>query len=289
MSRRTTSAPSADEIMREVLNDLRGVLLGIACQIVVITGDDEQAEAILGIPLEDFSLGNMPGDVDTQLRNIDLGRFWIARQIERACAFALQTGTAAERNAFDEDDWNDLAVFLDGAPRSSFAGEATALENEDSALRRTLEAALARMHLLHGGALTIRELSLLAGISETAVRTSLSADGTKTEGKPARVSTELAEPWLLRRRGFVPTLRLEGEMEAASPLIVEIRTLLSERQMDVEDLVAKAEVDASWLKGLLSGDPVACDVERFCRLASALGVEPAAFAGRAVEALLRAR
>lgn len=289
MSRRTSSAPSADEIMDEVLHDLRGVLLGIACQIVVTTGEDEQAETFLGISLENFSLGSMPGDVETQLRNINLSRFWIARQIERACAFALQTGAAAERIAFDEADWNDLAIFLDGAPRISFAGEVTALSYEDSALRRTLEMALARMNLMHGAALTIRELSLLAGIGETAVRTSLSADGIKTEGKPARVSAELAEPWLLRRRGFVPTLQLESETEAASPLIVELRTLLAERQMEVEDLIAKAEVDANWLIELLSGDPVACDVERLCRLATALGIDPAAFAGRSVEALLRAR
>lgn len=91
MSRRTTSAPSADEIMAEALNDLRGVLLGIACQIVATSGDDEQAEAFLGISLNDFSLGSMPGDADIRLRNIDLSRFWITRQIERACAFALQT------------------------------------------------------------------------------------------------------------------------------------------------------------------------------------------------------
>lgn len=289
MSRRTTSAPSAEEIMSEALNELRGVLLGIACQIIVTSGDDEQAEAFLGISLEDFSLGSMPGNVDVHLRNIDLSRFWIARQIEWACAFALQTGTAAERVAFGEDDWNDLAIFLEGAPRTSFAGELTALWYEDSALRRTLEMALARMELMHGTSLTIRELSLLAGIGETAVRTSLSADGIKTEGKPARVSAELAEPWLLRRRGFVPTLQLEGEAEGASPLVVELRALLAERQMEVKDLIAKAEVNETWLTDLLSGLPVACDVEQLCRLASALGVDPAAFAGRAVEALLRAR
>lgn len=289
MSRRTTSAPSADEIMAEALNDLRGVLLGIACQIVATSGDDEQAEAFLGISLNDFSLGSMPGDADIRLRNIDLSRFWITRQIERACAFALQTGTAAERAAFDEDDWNDLSIFLEGAPRTSFAGEVTALEHEDSALRRTLEMALARMKLMHGAALTIRELSLLAGIGETAVRTSLSADGIKTEGKPARVSAELAEPWLLRRRGFVPTLQLEGSTEAASPLVVELTTLLADRRMQIEELAAKAEVEANWLTELLSGHPAACDVERLCRLASALGIDPPAFAGRAVEALLRAR
>lgn len=289
MSRRTTSAPTADEIMGEALNELRGVLLGIACQIVVTSGDDEQAEAFLGISLEEFSLGSMPGDIDTHLRHIDLSRFWIARQIERAFAFALQTGSAADRVAFDEDDWNDLEIFLEGAPRTSFAGELTALSYEDSALRRTLEMALARMKLMHGFALTIRELSLLAGIGETAVRTSLSADGIKTEGKPACVSTELAEPWLRRRRGFVPTLHLEGATEATSPLVLELRTLLAERQLETEDLVAKAEIDATWLTELLSGKPVACDVERLYRLASALGIDPAAFAGRAVEALLRER
>lgn len=293
MSRRSNPSPTAEEVKAEALAELREVLLGIACQIVVTSGDDQLAETYLGISLEDFSPGSIPGEFRNHLETVDLNRFWIARQIGAACDFALQLGTVQERTAFGEDDWNDMAIFLEGAPRTSFAGELTPLDNEDSTLRRTIEMALARMLLMHGNALTIRQLSLLAGIGETAVRTSLSSDGIKTEGKPAQVPADVAEPWLNRRRGFVPTLTPEngtvetGLSSKAPALALELQSLFERAGLDASSLAQRAEVDHQWVERLAQGKQVPCDVAGLCRIAEVLQVDAPSFAGRAVEAILQ--
>lgn len=281
-----------------VMNELRGVLLGNACQIVVSTGEDGLAETYLGISLEKFSLGSMPGTIHDDIAAINLDRFHIARQIGAAYDFALQEGDAAARTAFGEDDWNDLAIFVEGAARCSFGCELTPLANENSALRRTLDMALARMNLSHGFSLTIRQLALLADIGETAVRTSLSADGIRTEGKPAQVNAEVAEPWLRRRRGFVPTLELKEsaaavEAVAASAVFDEqpfekaLMELIDQRGFDALMLEEKTKVDETWLRSLMAGNRVNCDIDALSRLAVGLGIEVPLFVGRAVEAILR--
>jgi hypothetical protein len=297
MSRRSTQSPSAAEIRDEALNELREVLLGVASQIVVTIGDDSLAETYLGMSLEEYSLGSVPRGYQEELVAIDLDRFWIAKQVRAASSFALQLGAAEERMAFSEGDWNDLEIFLEGAPHVSFGGELTPLHNEDSTLRRTLEMALARMHLMHGFSLTVRQLSLLAGIGETAVRTSLSADGIKTEGKPAQVSADVAEPWLHRRRGFVPTLTMEqasaetkeatNNASSETSLAEEIENLCSGRDMKLGTLARQAQIDDQWLNTLMAGERVAYDVEALCRIAKTLGIDAPLFVGRAITAILQ--
>ncbi len=296
MSRRPKPAPTAGEVKLDAMNDLREVLLGIACQIVVTSGDENVAESYLGIDLENFSLGSMPSSYREDIDAIDLDRFFVAKQVNAACDFALQLGTLEARNSFTEDDWNDLSIFLDGAPRCSFGGEQTPLAHEDSVLRRTLEMAVARMSLRHGGSLTIRQLALLAGIGETAVRTSLSADGIKTEGKPAQLRAEVAEPWLRRRRGFVPTLEMDDATsndgtvldlsDDTAPFEKLLEKLASNQGQDLNTLAANAQVEVGWLSKLFSGASTECDVSALCRVAKVLGVDPPSFAGRAVEAIL---
>ena len=172
------------------MNKLREVLLGNACQIVLSTGEDGLAEAYLGLSLYEFSLGSMPGSFRDEIAAINLDRFNITRQIGAAYDFALQEGDAKARTESGVDDWNDLAIFVEGAARCSFGGERTPLADEDSALRRILDMALARMSLRYGSFLTIRQLALLADIGETAVRTSFSAEGIRTEGKPAQIGAD---------------------------------------------------------------------------------------------------
>lgn len=294
-----SAAPARHPMEREaVMNELREVLLGNACQIVLSTGEDALAETYLGISLEEFSLGSMPGSFVKELAAVNLDRFNIARQIGAAYDFALQMGDAKARTAFGEDDWNDLVIFVQGAARCSFGGELTPLANEDSPLRRTLDMALARMNLRHGSPLTIRQLALLADIGETAVRTSLSADGIRTESKPAQVSAEVAEPWLRRRRGFVPTLELEEPTAAvgavqATALFADqtfekaLMEVMDQRGFDAPVLAQETRVDEAWLSSLLEGDHVLCDLDALSRLASGLRVEVPLFVGRAVEAILR--
>lgn len=280
-----------------VMNELRQVLLGNACQIVLSTGEDILAETYLGIGLDEFSIGHMPASCLERIAAIDLDRFYIARQVGIAYDFALQLGDPRTRTVFTVDDWNDLAIFVEGAARCTFGGEPTPLTNEDSALRRTLDMALARMNLSHGLALTIRQLSLLADIGETAVRTSLSADGIHTDGRPAQVSAEVAELWLRRRRGFVPTSAstvplLLDEVTAAAAVIRErpfdmaLLEIVDRQGLDAAALAQRANVDLVWIRSLMSGDRVVCDIEALSRLAASLEIDVPLFVGRAVEAII---
>lgn len=298
MSPRSAALARLPMEKKTVMDELREVLLGNACQIVLSTGEDTLAESYLGISLYDFSLGSMQSAFRDDIAAVNLERFSIAHQIGAAYDFALQKGDSKARTAFGEDDWNDLAIFVEGAARCSFGGERTPLVYEDSALRRTLDMALARMSLMHGSSLTIRELALLADIGETAVRTSLSAEGIRTEGKPARISAEVADPWLRKRRGFVPTLELqepsaEDEALAATAMFANhpfdeaIMEIMDQPGFDVSELAQGAKVDEAWLISLMSGSTVACDIEALLRLAASFGIEAPLFVGRAVESILR--
>ena len=296
MSRRTTTSLRPVD-KTTVMNELREVLLGNACQILLSSGEAELAEAYLGMSLDEYSLGSMPGGFRNDIAKIDLTRFHIARKIEAAYDFGLQEGDTKARTAFTDDDWNDLEIFSQGAARCSFGGELTPLAIEDSSLRRTFDMMMARIALRQDSSLTIRELALLADIGETAVRTALSADGIRTEGKPACVSVDIAEPWLRRRRGYVPTLEFDSEMitsEIATaidafiyrPFRPALISLMDLRGIDTQRLAHDANVDEPWLDALISGADVSCDLDALARLATCLEVGVPLFSGRAVEAIL---
>jgi hypothetical protein len=296
MSRSSASAPRPIE-KETVMKELREVLLGNACQIILSGVDDTLAETYLGISLADYSLGSMHGGMTEDIEAIDLNRFSIACQLGAAYDFAVQQGDIKARMAFTEDDWNDLSIFLEGAARCSFGGESTPLFDENSTLRRTLDMALARMNLRHGYYLTIRQLSLLADIGETAVRTALSADGIRTEGKPAQISAEVADPWLRRRRGYVPTMEAEEVASANNGISVEelfksgpfesaLVATMDLRGMTASELAQHANIDEAWFQSLMATGPIACDLDALRSLADGLDVAVPLFAGRAVEAIL---
>lgn len=296
MNRRaTTSLRPADKAT--VMNELREVLLGNACQLMLSSGEDQLAETYLGVSLDEYSFGSMPGGFRDDIKKIDLTRFHIAGQLEAAYDFALQEGDSKARTAFTNDDWNDLEIFIQGAARCSFGGELTPLAIEDSSLRRTYDMMMARIALRDSASLTIRELAVLADIGETAVRTALSADGIRTEGKPAQVSVDVAEPWLRRRRGYVPTLEFDSEMIASEiatavdafiyrPFQPALTSLMDLRGIDTQRLAQDANVDEPWLDALITGADVSCDLDALARLASCLEVGVPLFSGRAVEAIL---
>lgn len=300
MSRRPAGTPARLPFTKEdVLADLGAVLLGNACQIMLSTGSDELAEKYIGISLDEFSLGSMPGSWKTDVEAIDLERFHLTGQITSAYDFAFQTGDATARTTFNEDDWNDLAIFVAGAARCSFGGEPTPLEDENSNLRRALDMALARMNLRHGASLTIRQLALLADIGETAVRTSLSADGIRTEGKPAQLSAEVAGGWLNKRRGFVPTLDSENVEETMVqttsvmlqnlPFANALTEIIEQRQIDKASVAEDTGLEVAWLGSLMTGNTENCDLEALQRLAVYLDTDVPLFVSRAVEAILRAK
>lgn len=297
MSRRPTGAPARLPFTKdEVMDELRLVLFANAAQITVSLGDGELAEKYLGVDLSKQSMGSaQPLSLD-ELALIDLRRFGVAEQIERAFDYAFQVGDQAARLAFSDDDWNDLAIFKEGAARCGFGGEPSPLAQDESKLRHVLDMTLARKSLQYGGALTIRELALLGAMGETAVRTSLSAEGVRTEGKPVQVNSDDAESWLRRRRGFVPTL-LESELVSASAPIAKepfpttfadtLAAMMSEKGIEPVALAKTAAVENDWLDALLDARPTNCDVEGLRRLGAALAADVPSFVARAVEAILR--
>jgi hypothetical protein len=300
MSRRPAGTPARLAFTKEdVLADLGAVLLGNACQIVLSTGSGELAEKYIGISLDEFSLGSMPGSWETDIEAIDLERFHLAGQITSAYDFAFQTGDVTTRTTFNEDDWNDLEIFVAGASRCSFGCEPTPLADENSNLRRALDMALARMNLRHGASLTIRQLALLADIGETAVRTSLSADGIRTEGKPAQLSAEIADGWLNKRRGFVPTLEPEDvedrTVQSTSVLLQNLpfanalTEIIELRNIDKASVAKDTGLDVAWLGSLMTGETENCDLDALQRLAVYLDTDVPLFVSRAVEATLRAK
>lgn len=290
MSRRSSARPPLER--EAVMDDLREVLMSVGCQIALTTGSTDLAAQYTGTDLEDFSLVD---DASRAARKIDLDRFPIARQVSDAFDFAVQTGDPQARIAFGEDDWHDLALLKDGGPRCGFGGNVTPVHDEDSQLRRVLDMAFARMTLRHGGALTIRELALLADIGETAVRTSLSGEGIRTEGKPAKVDAALAEPWLLRRRGYVPTLEAAVDAGGADiagwasdlPIADAVKTVMAHRAINVGELAAEAGVAPDWLGGLAEGAPIDCDIDALRRLANWFETDAPPFVGRAVTDILK--
>jgi hypothetical protein len=298
MSRRPVGTPARLPFSKEeVMDELREVLMGNACQIALSMGRDELAEAYLGISLEDQSFGSGHRLSLEELRKIDLDRFSIARQVGWAFDYAFQIGEPSARLMFDEDDWNDIGIFRNGAARISYGGEPTPLDRENSHLSHTLDMTLARMALDHSSWMNIRDLALLANMGEAAVRTSLSAEGIRTEGKPAQLSGEVAAEWLSRRRGFVPTLARPERGQAPSPTSSDLLStkpfsealtaMMVEASIDVTTLAEAAKVDASWLSALVAGQSAACVIDALQRVAAALDADVPLFVGRAVEASLR--
>lgn len=299
MSRRPAGTPARLPFTKEeVMDELREVLLANACQITLSTGSDELTTTYIGFDPMDFDLSPVNGPNRDAIAKVDLGRFWITQQIGLAFDYAFQTGDTAARTAFGMDDWTDITIFREGAARCGFGGETTPLTSEDSRLSHTLDMAIARKKLDHGNSLTIRELALLANMGETAVRTSLSAEGIRTEGKPAQLPADLATEWLRRRRGFVPTLAPEeswqvprpssADLLRTEPFAAALQAMMAELGLDATRLAQVAEVDAAWLDMLITGqDDAACDLDALQRLGVSVGADVPLFVGRAVEAILR--
>lgn len=191
---------------------------------------------------------------------------------------------------------------------------------------RVLETFEARYRLNAGLNLAIDDLALLADMAPMTVRTSLSKEGlrlldpTPADGEvtapdsgmaatnPSRAGRDdskrsmlgnaEAHDWLSRRRGFIPNrqpgtgvdwkvVARSAFSEPVSNFPAVLHRIANLAGMSGSDIAAVAETDIAWAEGLLRGDTVSIDVEAFVRLAQALHVEPANFAGQAVAHLLR--
>jgi hypothetical protein len=283
----------------EVKSDLRRALLASVNHVAVIGPDQDIVEALLGFSFEQG--GDFGADaIDTD--KIQFKRFAITGVLDRAYDFAFQVGRRAHRHAMNETEFLRMLTFRRGSPRFIWGGVDTPMEEDESPICRTIDTAEARQELLWGNPLTVRQLALLARMTEAAVRTSLSKESIRTEGSRrgedglGQVPHEAAARWLAGRRGFVPTL----EPEPSDPAYVEdILRLLRSQGFEVDPqrhflsaslgrIANDAEVDPDWLLEVATGRPATLDIEALTRVARAVYADVPAFVGRAVEMTLRA-
>lgn len=216
--------------------------------------------------------------------------------------------------AFQLDGWEaytpemayEAGGLLEGAyPYIDFHGEPTGLDpRNDMALRRVVETAMTRWNVTHEDwDITVRGLSLLAGMAEPTVRSTLSKEGFKlrpgrTEDDTDKASYVLscleAKQWLGRRRGFIPN----RDVPSPERTRLAVRDALADRnvpfpialtraaELSDVDLLGANGVEPDWYQALVDGRAATPDVAALSALADALGAPRALVAGRGVEHLL---
>lgn len=282
----------------EVMSDLRTALKATANHIAVVGSDGNATTAFLGLPIkEDGSFG--ADEIDSEL--IQLERFAITKIIDKAYDFAFQAGLRPHRHTMDDGEYLRMLTFRRGSPRFVWGGVSTPMDNDNAAICRTIDTADARMRLLWKLGLTVRQLSLLANMSEPAARTSLSKEGIKTVGSRndeglAEIPDEDAYRWLVGRRGFVATLIPEPTDSFYTDDIIRLfKAHGFESGLEVHlsgasisTVAQEAKVDPDWLLELANGRPAKLDLEALDRVAQHLHADAPAFIGNAVENILRA-
>lgn len=261
----------------EVLDELRSVIWCSASQMALL-GRSDYGEAMV-TPDADFGMCEAPA---RYLPQIDLDSFDITATVRGAYNFAFQVNQHA---TFSSDDIADLMAFAGGSVRYSWSGEFSPLLREDSKLGHVSDMVWARARLMSDGALTIRHLALLANMTEATVRSALSADGIKTEGRPASLPASRAEPWLKGRRGYVPTGAGEAidqwgtsdELFRAGLFPQVLKRIIRDRDLDAPDLAAQAKVNAALIRELLAGEAPDVGIASMMQIASVLWVKPDVF------------
>ena len=214
-----------------------------------------------------------------------------ARNIIWSIDYAYQVG---RHRLFDDAIAQDLQEFIRGANPSGSDGNGSPLADPGVMCRRAADTAFGRWKLGNGHDLAVRELSLLAQMTEPAVRNSLSKERIAI-GKTG-VENATAQAWLGQRRDFVPT---RTEEAARDNWVAQSRFLLDQREFGeaftrimsgvplTAAALAKAGVGRKFIDALKAGRPLP-DVEKLNRVGLALELDAAHFAGSAVRASLQA-
>lgn len=263
--------------IEEVLDELRMTIWCSASQLALL-GRSDLADAIIG-PETNFGMNETP---HSYLKNIDLNAFSITRTVKDGYDFAFQVN---DPGRFSGDDWGDLTSFVYGCVRRSWSGDYAPPLMEGSKLVHMADMVQGRMALMLGDALSIRQLALLANMTEAAVRSALSAEGIKTEGRPASLPAETAKVWLRGRRGFIPTADGEaihdfGSGDAAleaKPFTMALDHMLRGRSQSLAEIAKEANIDVAYLDSLVAGNPAELTVPSLVRLAKVLFADPELF------------
>jgi len=282
----TDTDPKPPFTKTQMMEELKVVLLTQASQIAH-AGKIEYAVAFMGFEPEDpsYPYGFKQAD------QVDLTRFDATHYLDRAYDFGFQV-----ERYWDWQDGlaEDIKSLMDGATPVGRDGWSSPVSAENSFCRHAADLAFGRWKLEEGLDLSIRELALLAGITEAAVRNALSKERIAvTNGE---VDHTVAQSWLRQRRSFVPTRKEEADKERwvewkhallnIKPFAEAFAQILRDYPMSEDVLSAKAQVSSEFIKKLLAGRPD-IDAAALQRVGEALDLDAPHFAGAAVQAALR--
>ncbi|MCH6206343.1 hypothetical protein L3V16_21195 [Brucella ciceri] len=256
----------------------------------------------IGIFCTNEAYRGMLGDSNAEENTFDIQRHRVYSIVERCYAYAYQL---PGHDKIEEEDWYEAEMLLNGGlPVYTHNQESPLMASLDSPLRSVLETFFARYGMNElGKPLNIRELGLLAGMSDSVVRASLSKEGFKLErsgssDESAVLSSEEALRWLTKRRGFIPNKgeALEGQKKAIVEGLVldqsiefaEIIAELSRRYCsDIFELSQKMpDGDKEWVIAFFRGEKPDIRLNLLKSVATELEAPEALFVGRAVTHLL---
>lgn len=285
----------------QMLGELKIIYLFKADDLALSYGDDH-AQSLMGFKPSEGRHDYCQEDPD----KVDLSRFPITPQISTAYDFAFRPSIL--NGALTSDQVQDLLQFRANFPTSGgvfLAGETHDFMTPEGKCWTCIDALFARWKLeWEPGAedrFTIRELALLADMTEGAVRNALADKGESSlraipASKPLSVDYEEAKRWLAGRRGFIPTpkrasddrflLRQLANTRTADAFSKLLRQLLLDRHQTLKTAGMalgwdEAEVE-TWCRGTF-----AFDLDKVTALSRVVGVELPLLAGKALELWLR--
>jgi hypothetical protein len=280
--------PAKDAVMEELKK-----LLCVQAGHIALTGSTEAAVAFIGF---ESDAGSYPYEIGMdEWKKVDLSRFKIQWRMSAAYDYAFQCG---EYWHFDTSHAEDIRAFVGGIPPYDITGSGYIFMSQDGLCRRIADTAYARWNLTDGNDLTVRELSLLANITESATRTALSREG--ISAPEGTLSNDQALDWLRGRRGFIPTKSPDTSVKDQAFFWSEfafrqfgLATALSRLITDwlkttPEKIQQKAEVSKEFIAALMAGHPV-LDLDALQRVGRVLEIDVPQFVGLAVQEALRAR
>lgn len=271
----------------EMGSELREILFIQASQIAH-AAREEAAWAFLGYECEfNPARSTQPGEIE----KIDLSRFAAWGYLSAAYDYAFQVGRCW---GYGESENHDIVAFAEGITPRAANGDPSPFLDPQSKCRHVVDLAIGRWSLEAGDGreLTVRQLALLAGMSEAAVRNSLSAEKIRTPVDP-----EVALRWLAGRKGFVPTRTEENRQAfwavhtcsllAAARFGRGLQTILSDLQLTPEAAAEKAGVKPEIVQALIAEQHSSANIDALLKVAAALNLDAPYFVGQAIEAALR--
>jgi hypothetical protein len=284
----------------QMFNELRTIFLFEADHLLMGAGQ-EMAASFIG-----FDTGDESEYCHRPPADVDLSRFQISGSFDRGYDYAFQPSVM---NTLGEGEVQDLTVFMLGTLRAGgidSGGETHDFMTLEGLCQTVVDTVLARWKLewdsLKGHTFTTRELSLLADMTEGAVRNALadkSESGLRAvPGAKNPVTVEHAEAlrWLKGRRGFIPSPSRPSEDRFLTEHLQNVQStealglLIRRRLWDTFGSPEKAPAALGWSEADVEGWQKGAQVfreDQARKLAEALDLDVPLFVGKALEVTLR--